>query len=502
MHYPQARRSQSPGEQIASRFAPSVLRELEHWEVRRHLGTGSTAQVWLLEHAVSKQQVACKVPKASEDRFVLSQEAKLAQSLRHENLVQIFDEYYLDDVEPAHDAGLTCWEFLPAGSLTTRISAGGTLSVAQTVTVILPMLQVAEYLHDHHIVHGDFSPANILFDLTGRPVLIDLGAVRATAHAFHLTGTPGFVAPEVHTNITNTEELGTAADVYSIAAIAWFCLTGSDPGRPHTRVPLATLQPELAAEIVEVLEACLSAEPALRPGVHQVVQAVTHWAVPEPVDLYSSAGEEYELLLPTRKPQQAERANQINTSRKARSITRRRSRRDPEARHQWGVRRRVVLGLGSCALLLSAWGAGAYVAQTTAPNTVAHQAPEASQDFQAIVNELAQLRSQAWQQTDATLVKHFAVEDSEVYHDDITALSRMQEIGAALDGLRMHADIHTVRHVHHQTVVEVDWHTDAYVQRDSTGRPVETTPARSEALTLVLQQTTSGWRLSSVALRE
>src|SRR5699024_9902722 len=175
-------------------------------------------RVWLLQHNSDKRYAACKVAKDHQGAVILSQEAELAESLSHEDLVVSVPS----DVPHPDNLAISFWEYLPAGSLANLITATGKLTVAETVTVLLPMIQVAEYLHARQVVHGDISPQNILFDLTGRPVLIDLGASRATAHSYTRAGTPGFTAPEIMKAPSDCEGLGSAADVYSLAAVGWF----------------------------------------------------------------------------------------------------------------------------------------------------------------------------------------------------------------------------------------------------------------------------------------
>src|SRR5690625_4973705 len=80
--------STSLNERISARFAPPHLHALDQWEVVRHLGSGSSADVWLLKHASGRYRVACKTSKTPEDRARLSQEAELAKELSHENAVR------------------------------------------------------------------------------------------------------------------------------------------------------------------------------------------------------------------------------------------------------------------------------------------------------------------------------------------------------------------------------------------------------------------------------
>ena len=503
MNYPVERTSVSLSARISSTFVPSQLTAIKQWRVQRHLGAGATAHVWLLEHVSGKYTVACKIPKTPEDTDILSQEAKLAQSLHHENLVRVLDAETSLGLSPSESSVGTFWELLPAGSLGELVGAGGQLSVAQTVTVLLPMIQVAEYLHAHQIVHGDISPANILFDLEGRPVLIDLGAVRATAHAFHTTGTPGFIAPEAIDPTLVLEGLGVAADVYSLAAIGWFCLTGTIPGPPHSRMPLVVLQPSIDPEIAAVLEACLTAEPVLRPSMTQLLTSVANWGVPMPVDLFASVGEEYELLLPTRKSHdQAPRHKRESRRRRtSHSSVPSRPKRQQITPHANRRRRRLLLGFSTCVLLAGAAVTAVYGEQTASDFAALPSddlVVEESIDFQAVVDTLAKARTAAWASSDVSQVQNYAVEGSDVFVDDVQVLTTLEQTSTTLDGIRMRAVVETVQQASESAAVEVEWRTDEYLQRDGSQQVIETSEARTERLVLNLVETSHGWRLSSV----
>src|SRR5690625_7788830 len=73
VHYSTSMSSASLNERISARFAPPHLHALDQWEVVRHLGSGSSADVWLLKHASGRYRVACKTsktPERSEERRV------------------------------------------------------------------------------------------------------------------------------------------------------------------------------------------------------------------------------------------------------------------------------------------------------------------------------------------------------------------------------------------------------------------------------------------------
>lgn len=486
---------------VSSRLAPTPLQALKHWQVVKHLGSGTSAEVWLLEDEARRYQVACKTPRRGRGTDGLSQEAKLAAQLSHENILRPFDVG--DDFELSSMEDATFWEFLAGGTLTELVAATGRLSLAQSVTVILPMIQATQYLQARQIVHGDISPRNIMFDLTGRPVLIDFGAVRATAHRDARTGTPGFVAPEVLLSPAQPHGLDARADIYALAAVAWFCLSGTVPGSAEQRVPLTTLQPELDRDIVELLESGLSADPTLRPDLEHFLATVAQWAEPEAVDLYASVGEDYGLVLPTRQPQHNAPPRR---SLRRRSTTRVRHRRGPHRTtprkknsHQRARRLSVALG----ALLLAGGVAATVIYDSDRAHDVAEFKDEASQipdqhGFQAVIDTLAKARSAAWEIGDPGQVGEYAAADSSVFRDDVELLTVLADSGHRLEGIRMRAVVDDVNPAGEHAVLTVTWQIDGYVQRDQSGKSIRQTEPSEETVEIEIVHTAPGWRIAAV----
>ena len=79
--------------------------------------------------------------------------------------------------------------------------------------------------HRPPVVHGDVKPENVMLAADGRAVLIDYGTAMRLGDDHERLGTPGFSAPEVLAG----EELSAAADVYSLAALTVYLLTGIVP---------------------------------------------------------------------------------------------------------------------------------------------------------------------------------------------------------------------------------------------------------------------------------
>jgi hypothetical protein len=172
------------------------------------------------------------------------------------------------------------------GSLAQLIGARGQLTPGEMVTTVAPLFRVLADLHAAGVVHGDLAPGNILFSADGKPMIGDLGLARLLgrqAGPFGGTEAGGFAAPELIGGAVPSP----VSDVYSMAALGWFCLTGCPPAPAATRPSLATLRPDVPPRLVEVLTACLVTDPAARPDAGAVAVQVFDAAPAESVALAS-----------------------------------------------------------------------------------------------------------------------------------------------------------------------------------------------------------------------
>jgi hypothetical protein len=174
------------------------------------------------------------------------------------------------------------------GSLAQLLGARGQLTAGETVTTVAPLFRALADLHAAGIVHGDLAPGNIRFSADGRPLIGNLGVARLLGRPAGLldgsgSGSGGFAAPELAGGAMPSP----ASDVYAMAALGWFCLTGSPPGPATTRLSLATSRPDAPAGLAEVLTACLAIDPDARPSADEAAVEVFDAAPAESVALAS-----------------------------------------------------------------------------------------------------------------------------------------------------------------------------------------------------------------------
>ncbi|MHA7176105.1 serine/threonine-protein kinase [Arthrobacter sp. Sr24] len=270
----------------------------------RCLGGGAQGQVWLMSPHDGSASVAAK--------FLSTEPTPVqgahASSLTRHNESQITQEWRLlaqfrhDHLIPVHrlvadtsGALVLIMEFAAGGSLSQIVRARGPLSVGESVTVLTPMGEVLAFLHGRGANHGDVSSSNVLLSATGKPYLADFGFSRVLGQsAGQSVGTPGYFCP-------SDGQRNEASDVYGLAAVGWFALTGRTPPATRDRPPLSSLVQSVPSELVAALEAGLQEDPVRRPTAAAFAQAVYRSARAESVILAHAVHPSVLPELPTRR---------------------------------------------------------------------------------------------------------------------------------------------------------------------------------------------------------
>lgn len=150
----------------------------------------------------------------------LHKEARLLAKLNHPNIVQVYDVF-------ATNGGLFCvMHWLEGDTLRDRLDAAeaadAPIPPEQAEEWLRKLLDALGYMHGQGVIHRDIKPENIMFDESGRPVLVDFGSAVNTSRLTH-TLTQGafsaaYAAPE---QISGKGEIGPWTDFYSLAA-TWY----------------------------------------------------------------------------------------------------------------------------------------------------------------------------------------------------------------------------------------------------------------------------------------
>ncbi len=266
---------------------------LGRYAVRRRIGSGGFATVWLAYDEQLDSPVAVKVlaDNWTEDHHVRArflEEGRYLRKVESPHVVTVYDAGELDDGRP-----YLVMSYADQGTLADRLEVEG-LTPRQALEVIRQVGAGLQALHQRGILHRDVKPANVLFRTVdsatdaGRPgevraMVGDLGLGKALDMSSRLTmiaGTPSFVAPEQ----AQGESLDARADQYSLAALTYLLLTGRAPyshaslaaaARPGPPPALSTPERPFPAEVDAVVRRGLAADRGERwPDVAAYVDAL------------------------------------------------------------------------------------------------------------------------------------------------------------------------------------------------------------------------------------
>src|SRR3954463_13181606 len=229
--------SAAPSRSSADEADVLVGRELGGYRITRKIAEGGMGVVYEGKHDKIGRTGAIKVLKAdlcrSEavvDRF--HQEARAVNSIRHENIVDIYDFGRDPDGRV-----FFVMEYLDGETLAARIRRGA-LPWSEGLPILEQTLLALEAAHARQFVHRDLKPDNIwLKRVDGRiqVKLLDFGIAKLLGPdgpKDHLTrtgtaiGTPHYMSPE---QINGARDLNHRTDIYALGVITFEMFSGVAP---------------------------------------------------------------------------------------------------------------------------------------------------------------------------------------------------------------------------------------------------------------------------------
>ena len=222
----------------------------------RKLAEGGMSTVYLCDSGGDTRVLKITDMSAKEETMQrFAREYEILRSLRHRNIVQIFEQGFTDEY-----AYLTM-EFMEKGTLQ-QASRNG-LEPVQAVEFTLRIAEALGVVHGAGIVHRDIKPQNVMFRADDSLALIDFGLAKSLQEDSDLTrvgqilGTPHYISPE------QVEGLAPDArsDLYSLGVIFYELLTGCVPYAART--PLAVMYKHKHAPIPRLPEALLRFQPVI-----------------------------------------------------------------------------------------------------------------------------------------------------------------------------------------------------------------------------------------------
>jgi eukaryotic-like serine/threonine-protein kinase len=223
------------------------------YEVIERIGAGGMAIVYKAKDQLLNRVVTIKVLReqfATDEDFIrrFRREAQAVASLSHPNIVSVYD------VGKEGDTEYIVMEYVEGRNLKEIIRDYAPLSTDQTINLARQITGAIQNAHEHHIIHRDIKPHNILVTEDGRAKVTDFGIARAVSsatvtHTGDIIGSVHYLSPEQAKGLQSNEQ----SDIYSLGIILYELSTGQVPYDGETPIAIALKhlqeQPTLPSKI-------------------------------------------------------------------------------------------------------------------------------------------------------------------------------------------------------------------------------------------------------------
>lgn len=209
------------------------------YEVLERLGAGGMAIVYKAKDLLLNRIVTIKVLReqfASDEDFIrrFRREAQSAASLSHPNIVSVYD------VGKDGDTEYIVMEYVEGRNLKEIIREYAPLSTDQSINLGRQITEAIQNAHEHHIIHRDIKPHNILVTSDGHAKVTDFGIARAVSsatvtHTGDIIGSVHYLSPEQAKGLPSNEQ----SDIYSLGIILYELITGKVPYDGETPIAIA-----------------------------------------------------------------------------------------------------------------------------------------------------------------------------------------------------------------------------------------------------------------------
>ncbi len=210
--------------------------------IERQIGSGGMADVYLATDQSLGRKVAIKVLSdryARDAAFVerFRREAAAAASLRHPNIVTVYDR------GEAMGTSYIAMEYLDGPTLKEEITRRAPLPEPEAINYATQALAALEAAHRQGVIHRDVKPHNMVLTDEGRLKVTDFGIARAAntqqmTEVGSIVGTAQYLSPEQARGLA----VGPESDIYSMGVVLYEMLCGDLPFTGESAVDIAMKQ--------------------------------------------------------------------------------------------------------------------------------------------------------------------------------------------------------------------------------------------------------------------
>jgi len=252
-----------------------LQRTFDHFVPVETLGAGGMGTVYKARDTQLERFVALKLlhkdlSGVADNDAQLQQEARVAASVNHPNVVQIFS------LGMDHGQFYVVMELIDHGSLDDLIESQGRVPEHQMLDIGIQIARGLRAAHRKGLIHRDVKPANILFVDEQAAKIGDFGLAAFATQDPHsdsvIWGTPPYVAPE---RLCNQPE-DVRSDIYSLGATLFHAVAGKPPIDSSTNsatelrelkqhpAELRSIAPDVSTSTARVLQRMIAPDPKQR----------------------------------------------------------------------------------------------------------------------------------------------------------------------------------------------------------------------------------------------
>ena len=212
----------------------------------------------------------------------------------------------LAEIDTANGSHYLSWEFVGGDTLAELLDRSGPLSPNDACRFFAEVAEGLAVCHAAGLFHGLLCPANLKLGNDGGARILDLGLGAILAEnmddesmldtmstASSAREMMDYCAPET---IADPTVRNAAADGYSLGCVLYAVVTGARPfpggtvvdkmiaHQTRSPLPIRSLNPAVPPALESLIHSLLNKDPASRPGLREVKNALEAMAVDSPVD--------------------------------------------------------------------------------------------------------------------------------------------------------------------------------------------------------------------------
>ncbi len=210
------------------------------YRVTARIGHGGMAEVYEGNDIIGKKTVAIKlirkdVMENPVNLIRFKNEATIAASLNHPNIVKVYNHGTVDGVPYIAN------EFIKGQNLKQVLDFRSSVPIEEAVDYMIQLASALDYAHSHGIVHRDVKPDNLYVMGDGTIKLGDFGIAQTdatsqiTSKDSEIVGSVHYLAPE----ITSGKPATGQSDIYSAGVTFFELITGHVPYIKNSAIDIA-----------------------------------------------------------------------------------------------------------------------------------------------------------------------------------------------------------------------------------------------------------------------